>query len=223
MADAATKGAADKKAEPQVDKKHEAEKREPLVSKQDVKTLAGPAAWRGNILAVLFTESEIQRKVGEMAEQINKEYAGRSIIVVGLLKGAFVFCADLVRRLSVPYQLDFMAVSSYGHGRQSSGNVRLKKDLDIDPRGQHILICEDLIDTGTTLAWIQRHLASKECASVRIACLLDKRARRVTPITIDFFGWVCPDEFVIGYGMDYAENYRCLPYGVLRPDAYNAH
>jgi len=183
-----------------------------------------PQQWRVNIDKVLFTEQAIQGRVRELAAQISKEYAGKSILCVGLLKGAFVFTSDLTRYLTVPYQIDFMAVSSYGHGTTSSGSVKLKKDLDIDPRGKHILVIEDLIDTGNTLAWMLKHLASKDCASVKLCCLLDKKSRRTTAVNVDFCGWECPDEFVIGYGMDFAEEYRALPFvGVLKREAYAKH
>ena len=116
-----------------------------------------------------------------------------------------------------------MVVSSYGRGTTSSGSVKLKKDLSIDPHNQHILIIEDLIDTGNTLLWIREHLKTKQCASVKICCLLDKKARRTANVDVEFVGFECPDEFVIGYGMDFADDYRCLPFvGVLKPSAYMA-
>jgi len=174
-----------------------------------------------NIDVVLFTQEEIQAKVKEMAVKISSEYKDKSIICVGLLKGAFVFTSDLCRHLTVPYQVDFMAVSSYGSSTESSGNVKIKKDIDIDPKGKHVLIIEDLIDTGNTLHWIQKHITSKDCASVKIVCLLDKTSRRTSPVKVDYIGWEIPDEFVIGYGMDFSENYRALPFvGVLKREAY---
>jgi len=139
---------------------------------------------------------------------------------VGLLKGSFIFASDLLRRLLVPYTIEFIAVSSY-EGTESSGNVKVKMDLNSDPIGKHVLVLEDLIDTGITLKWIKEHIASKSPASVRIACLLDKKERRKAEVLIDYCGWTCPDEFVVGYGMDFNGGYRCLPYvAVLKPEAY---
>lgn len=158
-----------------------------------------------------------------MGAQISQDYESKGeVVVVGLLKGAFMFIADLVRALRIPHQIDFMAISSYS-GVSSSGNVRLEKDMKIDPHGKHIIIAEDLIDTGTTLGWLAQHLKSKNCASVRIACLLDKKtdARLQDSVVVDYVGFECPDEFVIGYGMDCEELYRGLPYvAVLHPSAY---
>lgn len=179
--------------------------------------------WAGNIKVVLFGEDQIQRKVREMAQEISRDYAGRKVLCVGLLTGCFVFLADLLRQFLVPYEVDFMVVSSYGHSTSTSGSVKLKKDMSIDPRGRDVLIIEDLIDTGTTLEWIVAHLKTKGCASVRLACLLDKASRRKANVHVDYVGFSCPDEFVVGYGMDFADQYRCLPFvGVLAPHAYGA-
>jgi len=205
--------------------------------------------WQNNISTVLFTSDEIARKVKELASVISEFYSDKlrshdhvhlhsnshshsrssnhhssqsSLLCVGLLTGAFVFLSDLVRELTIPYQVDFMVVSSYGHDISSSGSVKLKKDMSIDPCYRHVLIKEDLIDTGTTLAWLKQHLSTKRCLSVRVCCLLDKKARRLSEVDVDFCGFRCPDEFVIGYGMDYADDYRCLPYiGILKPETYN--
>lgn len=140
----------------------------------------------------------------ELAAEIGRDYAGRKVLCVGLLTGCFVFLSDLLRHLLVPYQVDFMVVSSYGAATTSSGSVKLKKDMSIDPKGRDVLIIEDLIDTGTTLEWIVAHLKTKGCASVRLCCLLDKVSRRTAKVHVDYVGFVCPDEFVIGYGMDFA-------------------
>jgi hypoxanthine phosphoribosyltransferase len=127
-----------------------------------------------------------------------------------------MFMADLMRTIGVEYEIDFMSVSSYGFGTQTSGSVKIKKDLSVDPFGKHVLIIEDLIDTGTTLSWIKEYLRSKNCASVAMCCLLDKKARRTTDVFVDYVGWECPDEFVVGYGMDFAGTYRCMPFvGIL--------
>eukprot|EP00455_Lapot_gusevi_P034018 TRINITY_DN373_c0_g1_i1.p1 TRINITY_DN373_c0_g1~~TRINITY_DN373_c0_g1_i1.p1 ORF type:complete len:246 (+),score=91.04 TRINITY_DN373_c0_g1_i1:68-805(+) len=180
-----------------------------------------PAEWSRNIKTVLFSEDMIQRKVRELAAQISRDYAGKTIIAVGLLSGAFVFVADLLRNMNIAYEVDFMAVSSYGAGTTTSGSVKLKKDVSIDPRNRHVLIIEDLIDTGRTLQWIKDYFHSKNCASVALCCLLDKRARREVDVHVDYIGYECPDEFVVGYGMDFANQYRCCPFvGVLRPEAY---
>ena len=137
----------------------------------------------------------------ELAAEITRDYAGRKILCVGLLSGCFVFLSDLLRQFLTPYEVDFMVVSSYGHGTETSGSVKLKKDMSIDPKGRDVLIIEDLIDTGTTLAWIVSHLKTKGCASVRLCCLLDKVSRRKAQVHVDYVGFECPDEFVVGYGM----------------------
>jgi hypoxanthine phosphoribosyltransferase len=173
--------------------------------------------WASTIKQILFPESVIQSKVKELAELISKDYAGKNVLCVGLLTGAFIFLSDLLRHLTIPYQVDFMVVSSYGHGTTSSGSVKLKKDLSIDPKGRDILIIEDLIDTGNTLKWIREHLKTKHPNSVKMVCLLDKKARRTVEVEVEYVGLECPDEFVVGYGMDYADDYRCLPFvGVLK-------
>ncbi len=181
-----------------------------------------PAAWAPNIGKVLYSTSEIEQRVKQLALQISKDYEGKELVVVGILTGAICFMTDLLKHLLIPYKLDFMMLSSYGSGSKSSGVVMLKKDLARDPSGQHILIVEDLIDTGNTLKWLKNYLMTKRCASVRLCTLLDKKARREHgDVTVDYVGWVCPDEFVVGYGMDYAEDYRCLPFvGALRPEVY---
>jgi len=193
-------------------------------TKHEVQAVTAPAQWKSQMDRILFTENDIQGKVKELAASISRHYSNLTplpILCVGLLKGAFVFTSDLCRHLTVPYVIDFMVVSSYGSGTKSSGSVKLKKDLDIDPSGKHILILEDLIDTGTTLAWIKTHLQTKDCASVRICCLLDKTTRHRVQIRPDWVGFDCEDAFVVGYGMDFAEQYRCLPFvGVLKPEAY---
>jgi len=178
-------------------------------------------AWSDNIRTVLFTDTEIQSQVQKLAKQICRDYQGRSVICVGLLNGALVFLADLLRHFTIPYKVDFMVVSSYGAETTSSGSIKLKKDMGLDPRGADVLIIEDLIDTGNTLEWIQNHLKAKGCTSIKICCLLDKKERRTVPITVDYVGFECPDEFIVGYGMDYAEDYRCLPFiGVLKSRAF---
>ena len=180
-----------------------------------------PPQWAKSLKTILFTEQKIEARLKEMAAKISFDYRGKEIIAVGLLTGCILFQTNLLKYLTIPYTLDFIAVSSYGSGTTSSGNVKLKKDLSSDPSGKHILITEDLIDTGRTLKFIREYFASKKCASTRIACLLSKKARREKQVTVDYVGFDCPDEFVVGYGMDFAGHYRCLPFvGVLKPEAY---
>lgn len=182
-----------------------------------------PPSQAMNIGKVLFTEQQIQQRVRELAEEISRDYVGKDVLIVGLLKGAFLVVADLARNLTIENQVDFMVCSSYGAGTTSSGSIKLKKDIGIDPKGRNVIVVEDLIDTGTTLAWLKQHLLSKDVASLKICCLLDKTARRTSDVQVDYVGWECPDEFVVGYGMDFAEQYRTLPFvGVLKPEAYGA-
>lgn len=171
---------------------------------------------------MLFSSDQLQTRVKELAARISKDYAGESIIVVGLLKGAFMAVADVARHLTVPNEIDFMVASSYGHGSTTtSGVIKLKKDLGVDPSNRHILIVEDLIDTGTTLAWIKKYLLGKKPKSVKICCILDKYERRTANVKVDYVGYACPDEFVVGYGMDFSGHFRTLPFvGVLKPSAY---
>jgi len=202
----------------------EGQRSEGADDEMDVSKLLAPPEWKANIDRVLFTESAIQTRIKALAATISEDYKGKEIVAVGLLKGAVCFMVDLLKYLSVPYTMDFMALSSYGKGTKSKGSVVMKKDLGEDPAGKHILIVEDIIDTGGTLRWLKKYLSSKNCASIRIACLLDKKARRSsenTDIHIDYPGFHCPDKFVIGYGLDFAGHYRCLPFiGVLKPEAY---
>eukprot|EP00940_MAST-03C_sp_MAST-3C-sp2_P003279 g3279.t1 len=170
---------------------------------------------------VLFSSDRIQGRIKELADRISKDYDGESVIVVGLLKGAFMAVADVARHLTIPNEIDFMVASSYGQGTVTSGVIKLKKDLGINPAGRHILIVEDLIDTGTTLKWIKDYLLSKNPKSVKLCCILDKKARRTADVRVDYVGFECPDEFVVGFGMDYAGHFRTLPFvGVLKPSAY---
>ncbi|GBG26768.1 Hypoxanthine-guanine phosphoribosyltransferase [Hondaea fermentalgiana] len=179
-------------------------------------------AWSCNIERVIFTEAQLKKKVKEMAIQISKDFEGKQLLAVGILTGAVCFMTDLLKNMLIPYQIDFMSLSSYGKGTTSSGSVNVKQDLSFDPAGKHVLIIEDLIDTGNTLKWLKSYLMTKNCASVKLCTLLDKKARRTeTDVAVDYVGFTCPDEFVVGYGMDFAENYRCLPFvGCLKPEAY---
>ena len=170
---------------------------------------------------VLITEEEIRAKVVEMAKRISSDYAGKELLLIGILKGAMIFLADLVREIAVPVQYDFMAVSSYGASSKSSGEVRILKDLEYGVEGRHIIIVEDIVDTGLTLNYLAENLRSRDPASVKICTLLDKPSRRVEPVDIDYNGFVIPDEFVVGYGLDYSDRYRNFPYiMVLSPRVY---
>lgn len=160
----------------------------------------------------LISAEELARITDKLAQQISADYSGKDLLVVGILKGAFVFMADLVRRLAVPVRCDFIKVSSYGHGTDTSGEVRLHLDLSIPVGGQHVLLVEDIVDTGTCSAWLLKHVRGKGPASVRLCTLLDKPSRRKTPVDIDYLGFAVPDQFIVGYGIDCGERYRQLPY-----------
>ncbi len=161
---------------------------------------------------VLISEEELKRRIAEMGRQITQEYHGELLTIVGILKGASIFFADLARSIDLPLQMDFMSVSSYGTEATSSGVVKIIKDLDADVTGRHILLVEDIIDTGITLAYLRDYLSNRGAKSVKICTLLDKPSRREKAVQVDYIGFTMPDEFIIGYGIDYAENYRNLPY-----------
>lgn len=168
---------------------------------------------------MLFTRDQIAQRVQEMGEQISRDYAGRKIVLVGVLKGAAPFLSDLARAISVDCTFDFVAVSSYGKGQRSSGAVKLIKDLDGPIEGKDIIVVEDILDTGITLSYLRRLFLQHHPASLKIATLLDKPSRRIQPIDADYIGFSIPNLFVIGYGMDYAERFRNLPdIQVLPPD-----
>lgn len=173
------------------------------------------------IKEVLLTEEEISERVKKLAEEISEEYRGKNLLVVGILKGAVIFLSDLVKRLEFPVMLDFMAVSSYGKSSVSTGEVRILKDLDYSVEGKDILIVEDIIDTGLTLNYLKDILAKRGADSVKICTLLDKPGRRTVGVDIDFLGFEIPDEFVVGYGLDYNEQYRNYPFvGALKEEVY---
>jgi hypoxanthine phosphoribosyltransferase len=170
---------------------------------------------------VLLTEEQIQQRVAELGAQLTVDYAGREPVLISVLKGSIVFLADLVRGMELPLSIDIMEVSSYGAATESSGQVRILKDLSNPIEGRDVIVVEDIIDTGLTLNYLLRYLREKGPASLRICCLLDKPARRLTEIDIEYVGFTIPDRFVVGYGLDYGERYRNLPYvGVLRPSVY---
>ena len=175
-----------------------------------------------NIQKVLLSEEEIQSKIQEMASQLSQEYAGKDPIFVGVLKGVVMFFGDFVKRFTQPCQIDFMCVSSYA-GAESTGKMVVKKDISEDIKGRHVVILEDIFDTGNSLEFTYHYLLSKEPASLKICTLLDKPERRNPAVTVkpDYTGFVIPNEFVVGYGLDFNEHYRNLPYiGVLKPEAY---
>jgi hypoxanthine phosphoribosyltransferase len=170
---------------------------------------------------VLLSGEEVQARVAELGAQLAAEYEGREPVLVSVLKGSIIFLADLVRAMPIPLSIDLMEVSSYGTSTESSGQVRILKDLSTSIEGREVIVVEDIIDTGLTLNYLLRYLHDKGPASIRICCLLDKPARRLAPIEIDYRGFTIADRFVIGYGLDYGERYRNLPYiGVLRPSVY---
>jgi len=177
-----------------------------------------------DIDAVIVTADQISVKIGELAKQIDQDYADREPLLVGVLKGAVMFMSDLARTMSRPSTMEFMAVSSYGSSTTSSGVVRILKDLDRDIAGQHVLIVEDIIDSGLTLSWLLKNLHSRNPASVRVVALLRKPDAIKVEVTVEYVGFDIPNEFVVGYGLDYAERYRDLPYiGRLRPSVYEIH
>ena len=175
-----------------------------------------------DIQEVLLTEEQIQNRIDELGKILSQEYQGKDLVVLGVMKGVVVFYADMIRRLTVPCQLDFMWISSY-EGTGSSGNVRVKRDISTDIKGRHVLILEDIFDTGNSLSFVCEHLKAKEPASLKICTLLDKPSRRKPGVTLqaDYVGFTVPNAFVVGYGLDYDEYYRNLPYvGILKPEAY---
>jgi hypoxanthine phosphoribosyltransferase len=172
---------------------------------------------------ILLSGEEVQARVAELGAQLAADYEGREPVLVSVLKGSIIFLADLVRAMPIPLSIDLMEVSSYGASTESSGQVRILKDLSTSIAGREVIVVEDIIDTGLTLNYLLRYLHDKGPASIRICCLLDKPARRLAPIEIDYRGFTIADRFVIGYGLDYGERYRNLPYiGVLRPSVYGA-
>jgi hypoxanthine phosphoribosyltransferase len=179
------------------------------------------ATIHADVEEVLLTQEQIQARVAELGAQLTEDYAGRDPVLISVLKGSIVFLADLVRGMEIPLSIDIMEVSSYGAATESSGQVRILKDLSNPIEGRHVIVVEDIIDTGLTLNYLLRYLREKAPASLSICCLLDKPARRLTEIEIDYVGFTIPDRFVIGYGLDFGERYRNLPYvGVLRPSVY---
>lgn len=173
------------------------------------------------IKKVLIDEDMLKARVSELAKEITEAYRDKELAVIGILKGAVLFLSDLIKEISIPLVIDFMAVSSYGASTSSSGVVRILKDLDEEIQGKDVLIIEDIVDTGLTLNYLMENLQSRKPNSVKVCCCLDKPSRRTAPVKVDFVGFEIEDEFVVGYGLDYAEKYRNLPYiGVLKEEAY---
>ena len=180
-----------------------------------------PAMLEQDIQEVLFTEAQLKARVQELARQIERDYAGKEIMLISVLRGSFIFMADLCRAIDLPCTLDFMSVSSYGKGTTSSGQVQITKDLSEDISGRHIIVVEDILDSGNTLSYLLKILDHRRPASIRLCTLLDKPERRVKPVEVHYTGFTIPDAFVVGYGLDYAEHYRNLPYiGILKPEVY---
>jgi len=178
---------------------------------------------QADIDRVLLTDDQIATRVAELGAEISRDYAGKDLMLICILKGANIFLADLVRQISIPLAYDFVAVSSYGADTKSSGVVRILKDLDESVESKHVLVVEDIVDTGLTLrlSYILENLRSRRAASVKVCTLLDKPARRRVDVPVDYFGFKVENQFVVGYGLDYQGKYRSLPYvGVLKPEIY---
>jgi hypoxanthine phosphoribosyltransferase len=174
-----------------------------------------------DIAKVLITETDLKARVKELGEAISRDYEGKRPLLVSVLKGSVVFMADLLREIKIDCEIDFMSVSSYGRGQKSSGVVRILKDLDNDITGRHVIVIEDILDSGLTLSYILELLKTRNAASIKLCALLDKPDRRVVDVAVDYTGFKIPDEFVVGYGLDYGEKYRNLPYiGVLKPEIH---
>src|SRR5687768_18284136 len=176
-----------------------------------------------DVAEVLITADEIQDKIRELAKHIEEDYRDKDVLLVGVLKGAFVFMSDLSREIQLPIEFDFMAVSSYGSATRSSGVVRILKDLDYEITDRHVLLVEDIIDSGLTISYLLRYLEARRPASLEICSLFWKKGEQAVPLDVKYPGFEIPPVFVVGYGLDYAEKYRNLPYiGVLKPEAYQA-
>lgn len=174
-----------------------------------------------DIESIIISEDAIRQRIADLGAEISRDYAGHSVLLVAVLRGAALFIADLSREITVPVEIDFMAVSSYGSSTKSSGVVRILKDLDELIEGRHVLVVEDILDTGLTLKYLLKNLASRKPASLEVVALLSKEGKQRVPISCKYIGFTVPDEFVVGYGLDFAERYRNLPYiGVLKPAAY---
>ena len=175
-----------------------------------------------DILKVLVTEEELQKRVGELGEALYEKFEGKNPLFLGVLKGSFIFMADLIRATQLKSDLEFMSVSSYANATESSGRVHVNYDLQQDITGRHLIIVEDILDSGNTLAFLKQYFLAKGAATITIVTLLDKPSRREKAVYPDLAGFTVPDEFVVGYGLDYAQRYRNVPYiGVLKPEVYS--
>ncbi len=176
---------------------------------------------REDIQEVLFSNEVLNKKISELANKINKDYEGKELVVVGILKGSVIFAAELIKNITVKCEIDFMSVSSYGNSAETSGVVRILKDLDNDIEGKHVLLVEDIVDTGITLKYLLKYLKARKAESIEIVALLNKPARRKADLDVKYVGFEVPDGFIVGFGIDYAEKYRNLPYiGILKPEIY---
>jgi len=160
---------------------------------------------------LVLSSQQIHARVAELAAKISADYTGKDLVMIGVLNGAFIFLADLARAVAIPHQIDFIRVASYGQSNTSSGTIQLTKDVEIDIRGKDVLLVEDIVDTGTTLAWLTQNFNRRQAASVRICSLIDKKERRETEVAVDYIGFTLEKGFLVGYGLDYAEQYRYLP------------
>jgi len=175
-----------------------------------------------SIKDILFSEEMIQKRVAQLGAELTKEYSGKSLLVIGVLKGCFMFLADLVRHIDLECEIRFLTASSYGFSSVSSGKVNIDREIDFDVEGKDVIIIEDILDSGITLTALRAFVAKHKPASLKICALLDKPERRQLPITADYTGFECPNEFVVGYGLDYAERYRNLPFvASLKPEVYS--
>lgn len=198
-------------------------------AKQGIRSASGGSVRKAfvhnDIQEVLFTQEDLARRVGEIGAAITRDYAsaaGDGIVLVSVLRGAAIFMADLARAIELPIEMDYMAISSYGNGAKSSGVVRILKDLTSEIEGRHVIVAEDILDSGLTLKYLLKNLSSRNPASIAVATLLRKKTEAQADIDCRYVGFECPDEFIEGYGLDYAERYRNLPYiGILKPELYS--
>lgn len=174
-----------------------------------------------DIKEVLYNEDQLNDKIRQMGAKISNDYSGKELILIGVLKGSVVFMSDLIKQITIPCKMDFMAVSSYGSSTETSGVVRILKDLDFDIQGKDVLIVEDIIDSGVTLKYLMKYLSARKPSSLEIICLLNKPSRRTVDIEVKYLGYNVPDYFLVGFGLDFAEKYRNLPYvGILKEEIY---
>ena len=198
-------------------------------AKQGIRSASGGSVRKAfvhnDIQEVLFTQEALARRVGEIGASITRDFAfaaGDGIFLVSVLRGAAIFMADLARAIELPIEMDYMAISSYGNGAKSSGVVRILKDLTSEIEGRHVIVAEDILDSGLTLKYLLKNLSSRNPASIAVATLLRKKTEAQADIDCRYVGFECPDEFIVGYGLDYAERYRNLPYiGILKPELYS--